>query len=258
MNRLLERLALPGILVLALVLRLVGIDFGLDLTDSKRTNVAIHIDERGMVEAVQKGLLRGSLHPGKFVFRGPAGFLVFGCVDVALTGVCALQHPRGWDGRVADLDANPSWLHLVHRCISAVAGAAAVYVLARMLRREFDARTGLLAGLFLATAYLHVRDSHFGTVDALFSLTILLAIDAMLRWVHEPSGRRAALGGFLAGVSTATKYFSVLLGLHLFVAHFFARKTAASRCPPCSNTRATPPPWRASASACFPRAGVWC
>lgn len=228
MKRRLELAALAGILALAFLLRFAALSFGLDLADPERANLGCYIDERGMVDAVQDEFLRGSLDPKSFLYRGPAGFLVFGLVDSALIGARALTHPRGWKGRLAEIDANPSWLHLVHRCISAAAGVAGVLVLARLLRRELDAASGLLGGLFLAVAYLHVRESHFGTVDTLFCLTLLLALERMLAWIRAPSPGRAAGSGFLAGISAATKYFGVLLGAHLVLAHLFARKNAAA------------------------------
>src|SRR6185436_12401453 len=142
MTRSLEPAALAGILVLALALRVAGNAFGLDFADPRSSQLGSHIDERGMVEAVQDHFLHGSLDPGSFLNRGQATFLAFGLVDAGLIGVQALSHPRGWSGRLAELDANPSWLHLVHRWLSAIAGAGAVFVLARMLRREFDPATG--------------------------------------------------------------------------------------------------------------------
>jgi hypothetical protein len=77
-------------------------------------------------------------------------------------------------------------------------------------------------------AYLHVRESHFGTVDALFSLTILVALDRMYRWIRAPSPVRAGASGLAAGVAAATKYFGVLLGVPLVLAHVFARRSAAA------------------------------
>src|SRR5688572_506096 len=122
MNRRLELAGLAGILGLAFLLRFASLTFGLDLADAQRANLGCYIDERGMVDAVQDEFLHGSLDPKSFLYRGPAGFLVFGLVDAGLIGARALAHPRGWKGRVAELEANPSWLHLVHRCISAAAG----------------------------------------------------------------------------------------------------------------------------------------
>lgn len=213
------------ILVLAAGLRLTGISFGLDL-DDPRSTLPGPVDERGMVDAVRDGFLRGSLDPGGFLFRGPAGFLLFGTVDAALIGAGNVVGARGWSERMEELDRNPSWLHLVHRLISAAAGIASVGWLVRIVGRELGRASGVFAGLGLAVSCLHVRLSHFGTVDAVWGLTVLVALDRMFLWIRAPGPRRAAVSGLWAGISAAFKYFSVLLGAHLLLAAWFARDRA--------------------------------
>jgi hypothetical protein len=217
--------ALGAVLVLAALLRFTGIGFGLDLDDPERTQLWSLIDERGMVEAVQAEILQGSLHPGKFLYRGPAGLVLFGVPDAVLVALA----PGTWAERMQALAANPSFLHLVHRCIAALAGVAGVLVLARMLRRELGDASGLAGGLVYAVAYLPVSHAHFGTVDTLWALSMLLALDRMLAWIRAPSSGNAFASGLWAGVSAAVKYFSVLLGAHLLLAWFLARRARPER-----------------------------
>src|SRR5262247_3042924 len=136
--RSLERLALPAILLLALGLRLVGIAFGLDLSESRRVFLGGHNDELGMAQDVQAGFLHGDLNPRSFLFRGPGSFVLFGAADALVVGVEALGHEHGWQGVLADLERNPSLVHLVHRVVSALAGVLSVWLVVSMLRREFD------------------------------------------------------------------------------------------------------------------------
>ncbi len=229
-----ERWALLAVLLLALALRLGGISFGLDLSDPRRAIFNNLIDERGMVDDVQDRFLHGSLHPGSFLLRGPAGFLVFGAVDSAVVGLAAVRHPQGWGGVLQELEANPSALHLAHRCASAAAGVLSVLLLVRIVAREFDRGSGLLAGLALSTSYLHVRESHFGQVDTLWALATLAALDQFFLLLRAPSRARYVLSGLLVGAAAATKYFSALLGAHLGLAHLFARADAerSGRPPP--------------------------
>ncbi len=166
------------------------------------------------------------MDPGNFLYRGPAAFYLFGLADAAVLALQAPFHPGGWSGVLAELRENPSLLHLVHRCISALAGVLTVALVFRIVRRDFGATAGLLSALILAVAYLHVRDSHFGTVDVLSGFVSLAAIDQMLLLLRAPRRARYLSSGLLAGASTATKYFGSVLGLHLVLVHFLARGRA--------------------------------
>lgn len=220
------RIALLGVLALAAWLRLDGIGFGLDLASPENAIFTNDVDARGMALEVRELLLHGDLDPGNFLYRGPAGFYLFGLVDAVVLALQAPFHAGGWSGVLGDLRGNPSLLHLVHRCISALAGVLTVALVFRIVRRDFGATAGLLGALILAVAYLHVRDSHFGTVDVLSGLVSLAAIDQMLLLLRAPRRARYLSSGLLVGVSTATKYFGSVLGLHLVLAHFVARGRA--------------------------------
>lgn len=219
-------LPLGLLLVLALWLRLDGIAFGLDFADPSRAFFTNHVDARGMVNEVEQRFLRGDLNPGTFLFRGPATFHLFGLADGLAAGVWSLWHPGGWSGVLAELSVNPSLLHLVHRLIAALAGVASVWLVHRILARELERTSALCAAAILAVAYLHVRDSHFGTVDVLSGLVTLAALERMLALQRTGAPRTYLAAGLLAGAGAAVKYFGVLLGAHLLLAHVFARAAA--------------------------------
>jgi hypothetical protein len=221
-----ERLALAAILLLAALLRLSGLTFGLDLSDPRETVLNNLLDERGMVDEVQGRFLRGDLHPGSFLLRGPAGFVVFGLCDAAVLWLERLQGSLDWGARLAELDRNPSLLHLVHRLVSVVAGVLSVWLCARVTRREFGPAAGLSAAVLLACAYLHVRESHFGQVDVLWGFFTLLALERCFLLLRAPRAGRYALAGLCAGLAASAKYFSALFGATILIAHLMARAAA--------------------------------
>jgi len=192
------------------------------------------VDENGMVSAVQKALAARDLDPRDFLIRGPGGFLAFLAADVPVLAWQARTHARGWDGVLADLERNPSLLHLLHRCVSALAGVLAVGLLYRVVRREFGAASALCAAGLLAVLYQHVQDSHLGGVDTLWALCTLGAVGGMLRLVREPRARAYFGAGLAAGFAVAMKYFAVLLAPALVLAHLAARAEARreGRAPP--------------------------
>jgi hypothetical protein len=239
---------LAAILALALGLRLAGIGFGLDLADPRNV-LRDRVDEKGMVNAVHAALEARDLGPRDFLIRGPGGFLVFLAVDAPLVAWRARSHPGGFDGVLAELERNPSLLHLSHRLVAAVAGVLTVLLLHRLARREFGVPAGLCAAALGAVLYQNVQDSHLGGVDTLWALASLGAVGAMLVLVRAPSARAYALAGLWVGSAIAMKYFAVLLAPALALAHLRAR--AAAR----REGRAAPPlAWLALSAAAVPLA----
>jgi hypothetical protein len=236
------RVLLVLVLAVAAWLRFWGLSFGLDLQDPERAVFNSNVDESGMVQAVLHGALAGSPDPGEFLNRGPAAFYIFGALDALTLLPRALQHPQGWSGVRAELAANPSWLHLTHRTWSALASIATVLVLACVVRRHLGEAAALVAAAMLAVLYIHVRESHFGGVDALFGLAFALTLGRLVRLAREGTASAHAWAGVLAGATTAVKYFGAVLVAHLLVCHLLAR--AAAR-----REGRTPPPWSRGALA---------
>jgi 4-amino-4-deoxy-L-arabinose transferase-like glycosyltransferase len=113
---------------------------------------------------------------------------------------------------------HPAHALLVARALSALGGTLAVAVLMLVTRRELGTTAGLVAGVLLATSFLHARDSHAVKPDTLLSLEVVIALWAMLPLARQATVRRALLPGLALGLATATKYPGVLLAVPLYVA----------------------------------------
>ena len=100
---------------------------------------------------------------------------------------------------------------LISRGLSAAAGVGTVFVVYRLARKLWDEATALVAALFLALTFIHVRDSHFGTTDITMTLLIVVSVSVLLS--AHLTGRRHlfALAGLAGGLATATKYNGVFL-----------------------------------------------
>jgi hypothetical protein len=55
---------------------------------------------------------------------------------------------------------------------------------------------------------------------------MLAAFWAADRLISDPSRRNYVIAGFLTGITIATKYNGLAVGIALLVAHFFATKTS--------------------------------
>ena len=84
---------------------------------------------------------------------------------------------------------------------------------------------GHVAALFLALAFLHVRESHFGVTDVPMTSMVVLAVLLTLRWQEAPTLGRALAAGLAAGLATATKYNAIIV-CAAFVAAWAEQMTA--------------------------------
>ncbi|HKY38903.1 MAG TPA: glycosyltransferase family 39 protein, partial [Polyangiaceae bacterium] len=80
-----------------------------------------------------------------------------------------------------------------------------------IVKQLLGVRAALLAALFLALSYLHVRDSHFGTVDVPLTFVATLALAMIVRARQASSARSNLLAGLLVGLAVSTKYNAVAL-----------------------------------------------
>ena len=108
-------------------------------------------------------------------------------------------------------DASP--VFLTARLLSATAGLASVWVLFRVARRLFGETTALIASLFLALAFLHVRDSHFGVTDVTATCLVLVSFLFIVRFSESGGRRDLIIAAVTAGLAASTKYNAAIIAL---------------------------------------------
>lgn len=109
------------------------------------------------------------------------------------------------------LDGEPWRILLVLRGLSATAGLLSVVLVMVFTRREIGSRAAIVAGLILATSFLHVRESHSAKPDALMVLGVVVALGVMAPLARGASLARAAGAGVAIGLAVSMKYPAVLL-----------------------------------------------
>ena len=82
-----------------------------------------------------------------------------------------------------------------------------VYVLGR---RAYGRTVGWLAALSLAVTFLHVRDSHFATLDVPLTFAVTVALYCAVRLAEVGTGRAGALAGATLGLAAGVKYNGAL------------------------------------------------
>jgi 4-amino-4-deoxy-L-arabinose transferase-like glycosyltransferase len=142
--------------------------------------------------------------PTLFMYLTAVGYAVLLGIERAIGG--AITNPA-----IAKSSFEPL-LVLIPRALSVSAGIATIAVLFGAARELFSRRVALVAAAFLAVAFLHVRDSHFGVTDVPATFLAVCAFWAGLRCATRGlTMRRVAIAGALCGLAASTKYNTVLV-----------------------------------------------
>ncbi len=198
-----ERWALISILLIALALRVWGLDFGLPLAESRPDELTIAF------QAMKFG--RGDLNPHSFNYPTFFKYVVF-VLYGAMYGVGRLLGAfSGQEDFLRAFFAGDGSFRLVVRAWSAAMGVGSVGLLFLAPGRKWSAA-------LLAVAMLHVRDSHFGVTDPQLTTLCLASVLASLALRVEGTTQLAAFAGLLGGLAASTKYNGALTAIPLLLA----------------------------------------
>ena len=137
-----------------------------------------------------------------------------------------LEAPGGYE---KTLLRAPEQIFLIGRAMSATAGTLAVVLVIFLARREWDDGAALVAGVLVATCFLHARDSHALKPDTLLSLTVLVALWGCVRLAEHTSFRTILAAGGALGLAMATKYTGILMVVPVYVAGWMGSTAAGWR-----------------------------
>ena len=198
-------LALGVCLALALVLRVWGIDYGVP-------HPTVRPDEERIVGRAHTILATGDPSPVSYTYPG----LMIYLNTLALGVYAALGQLWGRYRSLFDFlfDAavtRPGLEYLICRVVSVILGVLTVGATFFLARDGYRSRSvGLVAALCIATNYLHVRSSHFATVDVGMTFFVTLSLLFAVRVSSVPSWKNYLWCGFFLGAATAAKYNAAL------------------------------------------------
>jgi hypothetical protein len=209
-----HKVALAAICVGALLLRVIGLQFGLP---------SVYNPDEVAIMARALSFAKGTLNPENFLYPTFYFYVLFAWVGCYL----AFLLITGRADSIAALQrlyfVAPAGIYTAGRFLGAVSGTLTLVPLHRLALRIADRRTALAAALFLAVAPLHVRDSHYVKHDIFATLAIVVAYLAMARvWPAPreggPSTRHTVMAGAACGVAFSTHYYTVFLAFPLLYA----------------------------------------
>lgn len=194
-----EKFSLGLILLLAFLLRLGGVHFGLPYL--------YHADESIVVNhALAYGT--GDLNPHFFKIPPLVSyvvFLIFGLYFAVGRLFGAFQTIRDFE---FFFYSDPTVFYLLARIFWGVLpGTLTVYLLYRLVVKHFDRERAKAAAFFLSVAFLHVSDSHYIYVDIPLVLVLVGGFFTLLNLLENPDSKKLhCLSGLFVGLATAVKY----------------------------------------------------
>jgi hypothetical protein len=114
---------------------------------------------------------------------------------------------------------------LLGRAISATLGTATVPLVFLIARRVAGTTAGLIAAALLAVAVIHLRDSHFFTVDITLIFFCVLAWAASMAMAAHGARWTYVAAGAAFGAALACKYTAVFLAPMILLAHLCSPST---------------------------------
>jgi 4-amino-4-deoxy-L-arabinose transferase-like glycosyltransferase len=120
--------------------------------------------------------------------------------------------------------------YLLARGITACFGSATLVLVYFLGKRLYNKSIGLLAAVCLALSVLHVRDSHFFTVDVPFTFFVVLVGLFAATMAEKGTIQSYLFSGIFAGVGLATKQTALMILPVIVTAHGMAmfKRQAAS------------------------------
>jgi len=201
------------IIVLALILRLVGIQHGFPFI--------YHPDEPTIIRSALG--VRFNLNPGHFdwphlyIYLNFILYKVFAAVrDLAVSAglkeTISSSLPLVWNDNLI--------FYYLTRCLSAIFGALTVIPLYLTGKELFGKKAGILSALTMAILPYHVWHSHYslGDVPMVFMLAWGLYFSSKI--IKSSDTKNYLLAGLFVGLSASMKYNGGLSALMVPVAHF--------------------------------------
>jgi 4-amino-4-deoxy-L-arabinose transferase-like glycosyltransferase len=185
------------------VARFYGLGFGLP-------HQGVRPDELTLIARVME-FFSWDLNPRFFSYPSLLMYILFAAYNVYYSLGLALGRFQSLEDFVAFYAVDPSSFFLISRGISAFFGTISIVALYQVGIRLFGRLVAILGAFFLAFAYLHVRDSHFGTTDVPVTFFLIASYVGLAAAWDFPSARHATWAGLFAGLAASTKYMGVLL-----------------------------------------------
>ncbi len=146
----------------------------------------------------------------------------------AKVGDGGIRLPDGWTlaRDLLNVPGRIEYRHLllVGRTLAALFDTVTVMLVFLLGRRLYGPAAGLLAAAFVALAVLHIQQARFFVSDPFLTTAVVAAVYWMVRRVESERWRDAVVAGALVGLAAGAKFSAIMLVLPLAVALMWRRQ----------------------------------
>jgi hypothetical protein len=209
---------LIAVVILAAALRLYGIDHGLPF---------VYNPDEANIMARSLSVARG-LDPGYYLY--PSFFFYF--LFAAMGGLFVFGRLAGRYEDLASFQArffeDPTDFYVTGRLVEVFLSLATIVLTYQLAAKHFGRRAARASALFVAIAYVHVRDTHYLKHDVPAAFLVILALWAIDRAMERRTAGSYVLAGVVMGVGFATHYYLIFLAPAFVLCHLTHRQLEGS------------------------------
>ncbi len=208
----LEEATITGILIIAILLRVWGLNAGLPL-------VLIHIDENALVN-LSLAIVpeKGALWTSGSGFLMP--YLIFPFYAFYFLAGNILGHFPNQESFLKEYLIHTGNFILIGRLVNTAISVLTIFFVYITGKKWFSRKLGLLAAFFLSVSFIHVKESHYLKNDILAGLITLVIYFIACKIVEQGKIRWYVLAGVLTGLAFTVKFYPVFAGTLILIAHF--------------------------------------
>jgi len=204
---------LAGILLVGLVVRTLGIDFGLP--------AVYNVDEVAIMSRAL-AFAKGDLNPHNFLYPTFYFYVLAGWIGGYFAAGYALGLIPSVQAFQSQFFVDPTGVYLAGRALSVVCGLLTIGLVSRLASTCSTRAGGVAAALFLAVSPFAVRDAHYVKHDVPATLAVVFASLLLVRafdlgTAHPRRRRELVLAGLACGAAFSTHYYTVFLALPLLM-----------------------------------------
>jgi hypothetical protein len=216
MNRRRGSLALFAVLALALVLRLIGLRYGLP---------AVYNPDEVAIMSRALAFAKGDPNPHNFLYPTLYFYVLFVWEGLAAIAAVATGAVASFAAFQREFFLDPTRVFVAGRLLTALLGTATVVATLALARRIAGPVAGMAAAVAVAVSPLHVRDSHYVKHDVPVTLLIVLAYlayEKLWRVFPEQTGDSGEVhdsevvwAAMVTGLAFSTHYYAIFLAVPL-------------------------------------------
>jgi dolichyl-phosphate-mannose-protein mannosyltransferase len=198
-----------AIALLALLLRLVGLRYGLP---------AVYNPDEVSIMSRALAFAKGDLNPHNFLYPTFYFYALFAWEGLTALLAVATRAVTSFGAFQREFFLDPTRVFVAGRLLTALVGTATVVATGILGTRVAGRSVGLVAALLLAVSPLHVLNSHYVKHDVPVTLLIVLAYLAYERLWDLPPDQAAGpllVAAAVTGVAFSTHYYTIFLAIPL-------------------------------------------